>query len=181
MRRHLLIPLAAAVALSAAPSAAEVTDAAAGGFTTRYDVIVPVAPGVAWTRFVDQVGRWWSGEHTVSGVAGALYIEARPMGCFCESLGGDAGLVHMTVTFVEPGGLLRLTGGLGPLGLMGVTGNLTVEFEPDVAGATRVTLEYAVGGYRPGGLAELAPAVDGVLAEQLDRYRRYVETGKPEA
>jgi hypothetical protein len=32
----------------------------------------------------------------------------------------------------------------------------------------------------PGGLAAIAPAVDAVLAEQLQRLKRFVETGRPE-
>jgi len=44
-----------------------------------------------------------------------------------------------------------------------------------------VELTYTVGGYRPGGLEEWAPAVDGVLGGQLLRLERLMETGKPGA
>jgi hypothetical protein len=44
---------------------------------------------------------------------------------------------------------------------------------------TRLELTYNVGGYRPGGLAELAAPVDGVLRAQLLRLKSFVETGKP--
>ncbi len=74
----------------------------------------------------------------------------------------------MTVTFVNPGVLLRLTGGLGPLGLMGVDGNMTWEFL-DSGEGTLVRFSYAVGGYHPGGLAQLAGSVDAVLGEALQR------------
>jgi hypothetical protein len=46
-------------------------------------------------------------------------------------------------------------------------------------GRTTLTQIYFVGGYFPGGLDKLAPAVDGVLGEQLARLKSYVETGKP--
>jgi hypothetical protein len=49
------------------------------------------------------------------------------------------------------------------------------------APACRVTsgAEGGFTGYRPGGLAELAAPVDGVLRAQLLRLKSFVETGKP--
>ena len=38
---------------------------------------------------------------------------------------------------------------------------------------------YAVGGYSPHGLDQLAPFVDQVLSEQLERPKTYLETGSP--
>ena len=70
--------------------------------------------------------------------------------------------------------MLRLTGGLGPLGLMGVNGNMTWEFFDDDLG-TRVKWTYAVGGYRPGGLDGIAVPVDYVLGEALGLLRAHVE------
>jgi hypothetical protein len=81
---------------------------------------------------------------------------------------------------VNPTHLLRLNGGLGPLGLMGVDGNLTWEFL-DAENSTRVRITYAVGGYAKDGLDQIAPAVDYVMGEALDRLKAYVETGSPES
>jgi hypothetical protein len=86
----------------------------------------------------------------------------------------------MTVTFINPGVMVRLTGGLGPLGLMGVAGNMTWEFDESDEGTT-VKLNYAVGGYMDGGLDNIAGAVDGVLIEAITRLKSYVETGNPES
>jgi hypothetical protein len=80
------------------------------------------------------------------------------------------------VTFVNPGIVLRLTGGLGPLGLMGVGGNMTWEFF-DAEEGTRVRFTYAVGGYRAGGLGAIALPVDYVIGEALQRLKAYIETG----
>jgi hypothetical protein len=80
----------------------------------------------------------------------------------------------MTVTFVNPTVMLRLSGGLGPLGLMGVSGNMTWEFEDSDEG-TSVTWNYAVGGYLPQGLDQIASAVDAVLSEQLNSLKRFVD------
>ncbi len=156
---------------------ASVQDSAESGFTIEHSVTLPVTRAVAWAAVVGDIGRWWNSEHTVSGDAANLYISAVPMGCFCERLGENGGLVHLMVTFVNPGVILRLTGGLGPLGLMGVSGNMTLEFEDlgDDPGQSTITLRYAVGGYRAEGLDELAEPVDAVLGEQLERLVDYVE------
>lgn len=158
--------------------AAEVVGAAAGGFTTVNSVVVNADRMTAWRAAV-QVGRWWSSAHTMSGDAARMTIEPRVQGCFCESLGEHAGVVHLTVTSVMPGTSLRLSGGLGPLGLMGVYGNMTWDFE-EAEDGTRIRFKYAVGGYLEGGLEQIAGPVDAVLAEALGRLKSYIDTGSPE-
>ena len=165
--------------LATSLATAEVTDSAGNGFTTTNEVIVEADRAKAWIAAVGQVGKWWSSAHTVSGDASRMSIKPQMQGCFCESLGEQAGVVHLVVTMVNPTHLLRMTGGLGPLGLMGVDGNMTWEFE-DADEGTRVRFTYAVGGYRDGGLDEIAPAVDFVIGEALGRLKSYVETGNPE-
>lgn len=162
------------------PAVAEVTDAAAGGFTIRHEMLVGADRQTVYAAAVGSVGKWWSSDHTISGDASNLYITTTVPGCFCERLGAEAGLVHLIVSFVNPNVMLRMTGGLGPLGLMGVTGNMTWEFDAAETG-TVVTLQYAVGGYMKGGLDSIAGAVDGVLVEAMMRLKSFVETGKPEA
>ena len=158
---------------------AEVIDAGEGGFTTVNEVIIDASRQDTWKAAIEDIGIWWSSDHTVSGDASRLSITPVPQGCFCESFGAGAGVVHLTVTMVSPGVLIRLTGGLGPLGLMGVNGNMTWEFEAVEAG-TRVTFTYAVGGYRPEGLDTIAAPVDFVIGEALARLKAQVETGDPE-
>jgi len=156
---------------------ADVLDAAAGGFTTSYSVEISATRHVVYESLVSDVGKWWNSDHTVSGSAANMYISPRSPGCFCEVLGDGAGVVHMTVTFANPGVMLRMTGGLGPLGLMGVAGNMTFEIE-ETEGVSSVTLQYAVGGYMSDGLDRIAPAVDGVLVDVLDRLKVFVEGEK---
>ena len=167
------------VAFATQLAGAEVTDVAPNGFTTVNDVIVEASPAEAWTAAI-AVGAWWSSDHTISGDARRMSIEPVPQGCFCESLGDTAGVVHLVVTTVMPATLLRLTGGLGPLGLMGVDGNMTWDFEA-VEDGTRVRFTYAVGGYMKGGLEQMAEPVDYVLGEALGRLKNHIETGSPES
>jgi len=157
---------------------AAVLDAGASGFTVEVETAIDAPRAEAYDAFVEQVGRWWSPDLTVSGSSEALYFDPRPMGCFCEAL-ANGGIVHMTVTLVDTSNMLRLTGGLGPLGLMGVSGNMTVEFR-DLESGSQVTLRYAVGGHLPGGADTMAGQVDGVLEAQLNRLARYVESGSPD-
>jgi uncharacterized protein YndB with AHSA1/START domain len=173
------IAITALAALAFAPWAqADVKDSAGNGFTTVNEVVIEAERAKAWVDALD-IGRWWSSDHTVSGDASRMSIEAVPLGCFCETLGEQAGVVHLTVTTVMPTVLLRMTGGLGPLGLRGVEGNMMWEFEDAEAG-TRVRFTYAVGGYMAGGLDQVAGAVDNVIVEALGRLKAYAETGDPE-
>jgi hypothetical protein len=68
---------------------------------------------------------------------------------------------------VDPGKLLRLTGGLGPLQGMGLTGVLEFRLVPTDAGGTTITMFYRAGGYTPDDLSKLAPVVDRVQALQI--------------
>ena len=174
------IPALAAILFGClAPVAqADVLDSATHGFTIRINKTINADRMAVYNAAVENVGDWWHGDHTISGFANNLYIDARVPGCFCENLGQGAGIVHMIVTYVSPGIVLRLTGGLGPLGLMGVDGNMTWEFDGQDDG-TVVTLNYSVGGYNPDGLDAIAPAVDGVLDEAMTRLKSFVETGDP--
>lgn len=161
---------------TSAPVDAEVVNAAAGGFAVRHQIAIKAPVDTVWRMLVSHVGEWWHPDHTYSGSAANLYIEPRALGCFCERLGDEGAVVHMTVTFINPGKMLRLTGGLGPLGLMGVDGNMTFSLSSG-DGLTYVKLDYMLGGYAPDGLDKIAPAVDQVLTEQVQRLRRLIENG----
>jgi hypothetical protein len=178
--RYLINTIAVIILFGIAPfSPAEVLDADAHGFTIRVSTPVGAERMAVYKAAVNNVGSWWHSDHTISGFAENLYIDSRVPGCFCEKLGYGAGIVHMTVTYLSPGIILRLTGGLGPLGLMGVDGNMTWEFD-DAEEGTVVTLNYAVGGYYAEGLDSIASAVNGVLEEAMMRLRAFAETGDPE-
>lgn len=155
-------------------ASAEVVDADRYGFVLVHEAIVDDTRAGAWAAAVENIGQWWNAEHTISGKATLLSIDARPLGCFCEATGG--GVVHLIVTTVSRDVNLRMTGGLGPLGLMGVNGNMTWEFFDTEAG-TKIRFSYAVGGYAPDGLDSLAPAVDAVLGEALQRLKAYIDAG----
>jgi hypothetical protein len=153
---------------------AEVKDAAPSGFTLENSEWVPVAPETAWTHLVDDVGRWWPADHTWWGDASKLAIRAEAGGCFCEFDGGRQAW-HMTVSYVDPGKLMRMTGGLGPLQGMGLHGALEWRFAAE-GGGTRITLWYRAGGYAPEDLSGFAAIVDRVQAQQLGMLAEFIRS-----
>jgi len=169
----------AVVAFSSAPARAAVVDAAAGGFTVRHAIEVRGQAATAYRTLVERVSVWWQSDHTFSGNAANLSIDARPGGCFCEILPGRGGVRHLTVVYADAGKLLRLTGGLGPLQDLAVEGTMTWRLTESV-GRTTIEMTYKVGGYAPGGLASLAPIVDMVLGTQVARLKRLIDTGHAE-
>jgi len=159
-------------------SEAKVTDVAQGGFTIQHTFEVNKAAAEAFRLFAGNISTWWDSEHTYSGKAANLSIDLRPNGCFCERLGAQGNIVHMTVIYADPGKILRMTGGLGPLQQFAASGVLTMEFKSQ-GERTSVTFTYAAGGYVPGGFEKLAPLVDQVMLGQMARYERLANTGKP--
>jgi hypothetical protein len=154
----------ATVAL-ALPVRAEVKDSSPAGFTVENAADVPVDAATAWRVLVDEVDSWWPKDHTWWGQASKLTIEARAGGCFCEKDGARQAQ-HLQVVFADPGKLLRMSGGLGPLQGMGASG--TLEFRlTAIDNGTRIVLWYRAGGYTADDLSKLAPVVDRVQALQL--------------
>ncbi|MFY2764708.1 SRPBCC domain-containing protein [Arenimonas sp. MALMAid1274] len=163
--RILFAAVALAVAV-AAPATAAVKDSSPSGFTVENSAVVATDRQTTWNALVEEVGRWWPRDHTWWGQASELSIQPRAGGCFCET-NGNQQAQHLTVSFVDPGRTLRMTGGLGPLQGMGLHGALEFRLEDDKAGGTRVTLWYRAGGYTPDDLSKFAPVVDQVQALQL--------------
>ncbi|MGN6222507.1 SRPBCC family protein [Pseudoxanthomonas sp.] len=159
----------------APPAPAAVKDQAANGFTLENSQWVPVKPDAAWNGLL-AMGHWWPKDHTWWGDASRLSLEPRAGGCFCE-IDGARQARHMTVVFAEPGKLLRLAGGLGPLQGMGLSGAMEWRLAEE-NGGTRITLWYRAGGYTPDDLRTLAPVVDRVQGQQLGGLVEYLRQGK---
>lgn len=174
MIRLSALVLLMATIVATAPAAAETITADPAGFTVRTTRDIAAPPVRVHTALVEDVGRWWHPDHTFGGDASRLFIEPRAGGIFGENLPGGGSVRHLDVLYVDPGRMLRLGGGLGPLQGMAVNGAMTFELQP-VENGTRLALTYTVGGWTPDGLENLAGPVDGVLAQQMDRLKEYVE------
>ena len=172
MRRQLHV-LAAVLLVASITVVADVVDRGQNGFTLKTVVEIAAPPAQVYRTLVNP-GAWWDKEHTYTGDAKNLSIDARPGGCFCERLPSGGGVEHGRVVNVSPGSLLRISAALGPLQELGAAGSLTFQIAESVKGST-VTMTYAVGGYAPGGLEPLATPVDAVMARQLQLLKQHME------
>ncbi len=168
--RYLLIFL---LALTSAASQAEVMDQSPAGFTSRSVHVSTAAPDQVWQGLTKDIGKWWNADHTFSGDAENLFLEAEAGEEFGEKLPGGGTVTHMEVVYAEKGKVLRLRGGLGPLQAMALVGVMTVELAAVEAG-TELTVTYVVGGYAPNGLEGLAGPVDGVVVDQFKGLVAYL-------
>lgn len=150
--------------------AAEVKSSSPGAFEVESKAVVAVPPAEVYAM-LGRIGEWWNPAHTYSGKGANLSLEAKAGGCFCETIDGGGTIEHMRVVYAQPGSVLRLQGGLGPLQQEAVAGTFTWQLKP-VTGGTEVTQTYVVGGHIRGGADKLAPIVDQVLAEQLSRLAK---------
>lgn len=165
----------AAIAL-AAPAMAEVKQATPAGFEVESTATVSVPVDQAW-EILRAPQKWWNPEHTYSGDAAKLYLDAQATGCFCERTGEGAtrgSVEHGHIVYVQPPRMIRMTSAIGPLQAEGVVGTMTWKVNPALGGAT-ITISYVVGGYMRSGGETLAPLVDRVLAEQLTRLKAAIE------
>lgn len=173
--RLLVVAALAALAIPSAPLGAEVVTQSEAGFVVKLTADTSAQPADTWAALIVPA-KWWSSDHTWSHDAANLYLDAQATGCFCEKLpkpadapaGQRMGSVeHMHVIFADPQrGILRMSGALGPLQGEALSGTLTVTLTKTDAG-THIEFEYVVGGYMRMKGEEIAPAVDGMLSQQL--------------
>lgn len=188
MRLILAVAMLAATALSAVPTRAEVSAASEGGFVVSGELtLLNADPGDVWPVLVAP-GQWWSDAHSWSGSAANMTLDPVAGGCFCEAIPGQqpGSVEHMRVVQVRPEALLVMRGGLGPLQGEALTGVLAIRLEPvtavsaqsaDAANGTKLVWTYVVGGYARFPLVDVAPAVDGVLREQMQRLAARMQGG----
>jgi len=169
---------AALLLLFALPVRPEVVDSAPGGLTVRTVLSIKAPPADVYNRLIRNVGDWWNPEHTFSRDAHNLSIEEKVPGCFCEKLPNGGGVRHLQVVYLAPGRNVVMTGAMGPLLSLGVTGSMSIQLTPE-EGGTKFAMTYSAGGYVPAGLNTWAGPVDGMLAEQFTRLKNYIETGSP--
>jgi uncharacterized protein YndB with AHSA1/START domain len=163
----------------AAPSQGTVSDIASNGFTLAIDTHIAAAPDKVYAALIDPA-RWWSSDHTFSGDARNLHLDAKAGGCWCETLPSGGSVLHLTVAYIDPGKALRLRGALGPFQGLGVDGALTWKLKP-AANGTDLSVVYILGGYNKDGFAELSKAADGVLTTQIGRLKKLIETQSPDS
>ena len=155
--------------LTAAPATAKVVDQSEAGFTVAHTAQVAAAPADVW-KMLRMPQNWWSKDHSWSGDGANFWLDSQAGGCFCEKLpdtGAGVGSVqHARVLFSKPGQMLRLSGAFGPLQGEALNGTLTIQIKATPTGSA-LRFDYVVGGYMRFKVADIAPAVDKVIGEQL--------------
>ena len=178
--RRAQIAIGAGLALvlaCAGETRAEVVSSAANGFEVRETAHIAARPDAVYAAIVTP-SHWWDSAHTYSKSAANLTLDARAGGCWCETLADGGAVQHLIVVLAMPGKTLRLRGALGPLQGLGVDGAMTWKISPSPTGSD-LELTYTVGGFTKDGLDKLAAPVDGVLGEQVQRLKEFIETGAP--
>ncbi|MBO6609958.1 SRPBCC family protein [Altererythrobacter sp.] len=154
---------------------AEIVASSEDGFVTRDTAVVDATPMEVWLALISP-GKWWNDAHTWSGDAANMSLKPQAGGCFCERIPEDldadrvtleGSVEHMRVIQAFPERALRMRGGLGPLQSEPVGGVLTIVIS-DAGEGTQIVWEYVVGGYMRYHVDVIAPAVDGVMTQQLD-------------
>ncbi|MXO90624.1 SRPBCC family protein [Pontixanthobacter aquaemixtae] len=187
MYTKLLIAAAASCAL-VHPAQAKVVELEEDAFVTRDSRVVTADQRATWLALITP-GDWWNSAHTFSGDSKNMMLTPQANGCFCERIPADdtqatiglAGSVkHMTVSLAIPDQALRMEGALGPLQSEPVDGILTVTLAKAEEG-TRITFEYAVGGYMRFEVPAIAKAVDNVMSQQLSGLAKSLGVVESEA
>jgi uncharacterized protein YndB with AHSA1/START domain len=149
---------------------AEVKHVDVHGFIIENTIATERTPEQVCYALTNNIDDWWPKDH--SWWRGTFSIDARAGGCFCET-NTDKSAEHMRIVFVEPNKTLRMSGGLGPLQGMGMSGALDWQLLPTEKG-TQVTLTYRVHGINEGGFSELAPIVAHVQGLQLNALKDFL-------
>jgi len=148
---------------------AEVLDTGAGGFSVSHTINTGATPADSWSMMTNHIDQWWNPEHSWSGSAENLYMKLVVGGCFCEHLPQTGGGVeHLRIIYLNPGVEIRFDGALGPLQTLAVQGRMVWKIAAVGTGSS-ITFTYRVHGAMEGGFEGIAPAVDGVIREQLER------------
>lgn len=144
------------------------------GFISTHQLRLAATPKQVYRALTRDIHHWWDAAHSYSGSAKNLRLEAKAGGCFCERLERGGSVEHLRVVFAQPGQLLRLSGGLGPLQGKGVAGVMDFALTP-VGDETVLSYRYSVSGANFSGLEALAEPVDQVQLGQLQRLQRYLQ------
>lgn len=168
--RAMMAAISAMAGFALSPVAtAKVIDQSDAGFTAAHTAQVAATPADVW-KMLRTPDKWWSKDHSWSGDATNFWLDSQAGGCFCEKLpdsGSGVGSVqHARVLFSKPGQMLRLSGAFGPLQGEAMTGTLTIQIKETPTGSA-LRFDYVVGGYMRFKVADIAPAVDKVIGEQL--------------
>jgi uncharacterized protein YndB with AHSA1/START domain len=167
IRRALTIAAIAVIAAAVVtPVRADIVSASDSHYVLRHEGTTALSPEATWQRLVAPQS-WWHPDHTYSGDADNLDLDARAGGLWREEWPGGS-VAHGQVLSVIPGKTLRLEAPFGPLQGVGAYTIWTITLEA-IDGGTLVVFDESSIGPPSADMAELAKAVDYVKAEAMRR------------
>lgn len=161
------------IALATTATQAEVTEVSEQHFVISINITINAPSSKVYEQFIE-IGEWWQDSHTWFGNATKMTIEPKANGCFCER-NGEQQALHMTISQINPGKSIHMTGGLGPLQSLAVNGYMTWNFEAAEDNTTNLKLNYRVTGFVNQKTEDWAKAVDGVLMQQVSNLKTIFE------
>jgi|SRR5882757_3655629 len=155
---------------------ATVVESTPAGFSVEEKTHIGESPSRVYAALLEPA-KWWNSQHTLSGSAANLTLDAHAGGCLCEKLADGGSVQHLVVIYVAPGTVLRLKGALGPFQNQGVEGVLTFILSPK-DGGTDLILQNNTGGFMKGGFGQWPAMADQMLADLVERLKQHVESTK---
>lgn len=163
-------PALIAIALTATAQA-EVVKSDASGFIIQHTATVAKDAETVFAAMTNDVGQWWSSAHTFSSDAGNMHIDQN---CFCERWDRNL-VVHLDTAMWLQNSSVTMEGGLGPLKGLGLDGTMIWSLSPADDDGTTISWKYYVNGFTDTDVVELAPVVDGVLAQQIEGLAAFLQ------
>jgi hypothetical protein len=171
--------IAGAAVIVAAAAGAAVVESTPTGFAIEEKIHIAETPDRVYAMLIEPA-TWWNPQHTISGNAANLSLEARAGGCLCEKLPQGGSVQHLTVIYAAPGATLRLKGAMGPFQSQGVDGVLTFSLAPK-DGGTDLVLQNNVGGFMKNGFGDWPHGADMMFTDMVGRIKAHAEAGKGSA
>ena len=156
----------------------QITMKSSTGFLIEIEHQLDVDAKTAYSKLIDDFSKWYDASHSYSGKAENLSLDLKRH-CMYEQLEKGGYVRHMEIVFHQPGKQLRMTGGLGPLQGMGVSGAMTWQFS-ESDGKAKVKMSYAVSGADYLQLDKIAIPVERVLSDQVTRFKNWCIAGSPD-
>jgi len=161
-----LLATALAGILALATAHADIVESSDSHYVLRHEATSSLTPSALWQRLIEPAS-WWHPDHTYSGDANNLSLDARAGGLWLETWDGGS-VVHGSILLLEDGQSIRLYAPFGPLQGLGVYTVWTITVSTDGSGS-KVVFDETSSGPPSEDLDELAKAVDYVKTEAIMR------------
>jgi hypothetical protein len=174
MRSSLLSFSALLVALLVScAAAAKVEQSSPSNANLNYSIPVQASRDAVWKQLI-QPQSWWSDSHTWSGKAKNLKLTPGVGNCWCEHWDGNS-VEHGRIIVWKPKQGFRMQAVFGPMQEQALSGIMDFRIE-EADGKTNLIVAYRLNGSDKSALDKIAPFVDKVMQEQLDRLKQSIES-----